>query len=242
MKVEIAGYIFLCSSATEAECLRRNLFGGRNSYFGQVKNLKKGDKLFLYNYSDKRLTGTYIATTAVKENIVPDAWSSQFPLQVKVRRISKSTPLSRGDLKDILRFNRIGFPGAKLSQEQVTAIESLFDGKERIPVYADETPYATHDGHKVRSKAEVIIDNWLYEHSILHAYESQIGDAKRCDFEIPRLTGSIYIEYWGLEDKKYLKNKEEKLKIYKKNKLELLNLLPKDLKNLNKILSKKLLT
>ncbi len=60
---------------------------------------------------------------------------------------------------------------------------------------------ATHrstDGHMVRSKAEMLIDNWLYMAEIVHAYERKlpIEEELYSDFYIP--TGKVYIEYWGL--------------------------------------------
>ena len=47
--------------------------------------------------------------------------------------------------------------------------------------------YRTDDGHNVRSKAEQIIDNWLYHNGIVHAYERRvpIKEELYCDFFIP---------------------------------------------------------
>jgi len=39
--------------------------------------------------------------------------------------------------------------------------------------------YRTEDGHWVRSKAELIIDNWLYRGRIVHAYERRFFKKKR---------------------------------------------------------------
>lgn len=59
--------------------------------------------------------------------------------------------------------------------------------------------YRCNDGHYVRSKNEVLVNNWLYQHDICHAYEkavlSEIGDWFLSDFYIPSL--SLYIEIWG---------------------------------------------
>lgn len=97
------------------------------------------------------------------------------------------------------------------------------------------------DGHNVRSKAELIIDNWLYFSKIVHAYERKlpIEEEIYCDFYIP--TGKVYIEYWGLEEDKYLARKEKKLEIYRKYKLNLIELFDKDVSNLEDTLPAKLL-
>ena len=97
------------------------------------------------------------------------------------------------------------------------------------------------DGHYVRSKAELIIDNTLYDYKIVHAYERKlpVEEDVYCDFYIP--TGKVYIEYWGLEEEKYLANKKRKLEIYSKYNFNLIELLDKDVSNLEDTLPAKLL-
>ncbi len=98
------------------------------------------------------------------------------------------------------------------------------------------------DGHFVRSKAEMLIDNWLYMAEIVHAYERKlpIEEDVYCDFYIP--TGKVYIEYWGYEnDQKYLARKEKKIDIYKKYGFNLIELNDEDVQNLDDLLPKMLL-
>jgi hypothetical protein len=98
------------------------------------------------------------------------------------------------------------------------------------------------DGHMVRSKAEMLIDNWLYMAEIVHAYERKlpIEEEVYCDFYIP--TGKIYIEFWGLEnDPKYAKRKEVKKAIYKKYDFKLIELTDEEVFNLDDVLPKLLL-
>ena len=98
------------------------------------------------------------------------------------------------------------------------------------------------DGHMVRSKAEMLIDNWLYMAEIVHAYERKlpIEEEVYCDFYIP--TGKIYIEFWGLEnDPKYAKRKEIKKAIYEKYNFKLIELTDEEVFNLDDVLPKMLL-
>jgi len=98
------------------------------------------------------------------------------------------------------------------------------------------------DGHMVRSKAEMLIDNWLYMAEIVHAYERKlpIEEEVYCDFYIP--TGKVYIEFWGLEnDPKYTKRKEIKKEIYKKYDFKLIELTDEEVFNLDDILPRLLL-
>ena len=100
--------------------------------------------------------------------------------------------------------------------------------------------YRTEDGHNVRSKAEQLIDNWLYHHNFVHAYERLVPIEEKllCDFFIP--IGKVWIEYWGLEDEKYLKRKELKKELYKKYDKNLIELTDKDIEKLDDILPLKL--
>lgn len=105
-----------------------------------------------------------------------------------------------------------------------------------------EAKLRTTDGHYVRSKAEMLIDNWLYMAEIIHAYERKlpIEEEVYCDFYIP--TGKVYIEYWGYEnDSKYLHRKAKKQEIYKQYGFKLIELEEKDVQNLDDILPRLLL-
>lgn len=105
--------------------------------------------------------------------------------------------------------------------------------------------YRTKDGHNVRSRGEVIIDNTLYEYGLVHAYERKlpIDEDVYSDFYIPaRLWASaVYIEYWWMEDEKYWERKKQKKEIYKKYNLNLIELENHHIDNLDDYLPKLLL-
>lgn len=109
-----------------------------------------------------------------------------------------------------------------------------------------EAKHRTIDGHYVRSKAEMLIDNWLYQYGLIHAYERKlpIDEDVYCDFYIPSGNGrpqAVYIEFWGLEnDPKYTERKKKKIEIYKREGLSLIELTDADLQNIDDILAKKL--
>ena len=105
-----------------------------------------------------------------------------------------------------------------------------------------EAKHRTTDGHFVRSKAEMLIDNWLYMAEIVHAYERKlpIEESVYSDFYIP--TGKVYIEYWGFENNpKYLERKHKKIELYEKYGFNLIQLEDKDVQNLDDILPRLLL-
>jgi hypothetical protein len=105
-----------------------------------------------------------------------------------------------------------------------------------------EAKHRTKDGHYVRSRAEVIIDDTLYDYGLVHAYEKKIPIEEEIytDFYLPN--GKVYIEFWGLEnDPKYSERKKKKLEIYQKYDLKLIELTDNDILNLDDHLPKKLL-
>ena len=105
-----------------------------------------------------------------------------------------------------------------------------------------DTQHRTTDGHYVRSKAEILIDNWLYMAQIVHAYERKLPIEENvfCDFYIP--AGKVYIEYWGYDsDPKYLARKDKKLAIYEKYGFKLIQLDDADVQNLDHTLPRLLL-
>ena len=101
------------------------------------------------------------------------------------------------------------------------------------------------DGHLVKSKSEVLIDNYLYSKGIQHAYEKPypIDENKEHDihpdFYIPFLKDEkdnivakdIYIEHFGYgdENKKYKEQKDYKLNIYKRDNLTVICTTEKDI-------------
>ncbi len=125
--------------------------------------------------------------------------------------------------------------GQDSPSKQVTV--ELVEFRDKFPAKHRST-----DGHFVRSKAEMLIDNWLYMAEIVHAYERQlpVEEIIYCDFYIP--AGKVYIEYWGYDnDPKYLARKKAKQAIYQKYGFNLIELEDKAVQNLDDILPKLLL-
>ncbi len=99
--------------------------------------------------------------------------------------------------------------------------------------------YRTKDGHYVRSKAELTIDDSLYLWGIPHAYEKKLPNTTEniySDFHIPSGSGrqkAVYIEYWGMEkDERYNQRKSKKIEVYHQLGLNLFNSMMQILKTL----------
>ncbi|MBP7278932.1 MAG: hypothetical protein KBA11_05940 [Sedimentibacter sp.] len=100
--------------------------------------------------------------------------------------------------------------------------------------------YLCEDGHYVRSRAEQIIDNFLYNKKIVHAVEKKIpGENLFCDFYLP--LNDIYIEYWGLSrDNGYDERKRAKKRKYKERGLRLLEIEDNEIVVITDVLSDRL--
>lgn len=120
------------------------------------------------------------------------------------------------------------FLGNKQQQAKEIIVEALIVKKEEKTIGFRDKFLASHratDGHMVRSRGEMLIDNWLYFSRVAHAYERllPVEEELYCDFYVPE--GKVYIEYWGLDsDPKYVERKEIKKEIYKKYGLNLIEL------------------
>jgi hypothetical protein len=83
-------------------------------------------------------------------------------------------------------------------QTEVVKSEAVDDFRKKYPA-----EYRTKDGHYVRSKAELTIDDSLYLWGIPHAYEKKLPNTQDdvySDFHIPSGKGrpsAVYIEYGG---------------------------------------------
>jgi len=105
-----------------------------------------------------------------------------------------------------------------------------------------DAAYRATDGHYVRSKAEMLIDNWLYMAEIVHAYERKlpVEEDVYSDFYIP--AGKIYIEFWGMDnDARYQERKKTKQELYAKYGFNLIELNDQDVQNLDDVLPRQLL-
>lgn len=147
--------------------------------------------------------------------------------------IRKSRILQRA-LEELLSIEQQSAPATSVEEAPAPAYAK--------PNFAEKypAPLRTSDGHMVRSQGEIIIDNWLYEHRIVHSYERlvPIDEQMRCDFYLPEIgERGAYIEYWGLESNpQYRERKQEKIELYKANDLKLIEIHASDIGSLDDFL------
>jgi len=127
------GFVFGCSQETMDECLGRGVFGLPASMKAAAAIIQPGCTIFLFNVTDRLFFGVFEALTAAAMNLEPTAFSknpnatsSPFPIQIRVRVSLECPPLEDNDpiLNDILRSRGGGRIGA-LTHAQTEAVASL---------------------------------------------------------------------------------------------------------------------
>ena len=101
-----------------------------------------------------------------------------------------------------------------------------------------QTRYKSDSGDTVKSRAELIVANWLFYRGIEFIYEKKTPTKERVVSDFYLTQSEIYIEFWGLETPQYLKRKSKKIKIYKKNRLKLIQMNDDSLRDLNTFFAK----
>ncbi|MCS7126045.1 MAG: hypothetical protein NZ929_03955 [Aigarchaeota archaeon] len=91
MSEEARFWKFTCTKELEEECFQKKLIGAPARLWKEVKEIKKGDIIFLYNIDSDVLHGPFIAETEGIMNIDPYALGRKNPSQVKVNWTNLST-------------------------------------------------------------------------------------------------------------------------------------------------------
>ncbi|NVC94246.1 glycerol kinase [Vibrio natriegens] len=104
-----------------------------------------------------------------------------------------------------------------------------------------EAKHRTLDGHYVRSKGELLIDNWLYLAGVVHAYERQlpIEQDVTSDFYLP--TGKVYLQFWGSDHGEISQGDRETISaVYEQHQFNLIEVDASELERLDEVLPQRL--
>ncbi len=243
----------MCSESTFGECMEKMLFGESDTqnFAKIVSQIKVGDSLFLYNTTTRHLHGEFVAESDGARDIDPVAWKGKFPWQIKVNWRLKFLPIIKESFEPFVKFKNGRYPQMVLEDSQVSQLRNLFLQAKELPSSELEfrskfsADYRAKDGHNVKSKNELLIDNYLFEQGICHGSERKLPTSENlyCDFWIPRRgQETVYIEYWGMDDKRYNSRKQSKQEIYSSHNMPLIEINPDDIKILDDVMPGKLRT
>lgn len=203
---------------------------------GKKLNISTNKLNYLFSelgWVNKSLKGWTVTEQGLKQGAVQSEDIRSGVPYVRWPETIAQSKLLLSSVNDITGTNVLTLTTTDNARASSTSMESKDNGAPK---------YCATDGHYVRSKAETIIDNWLYMGEIVHAYERRlpIEENVYCGFYIP--TGKVYIEYWEYSnDPKYLARKAKKIAIYKKHGLKLIQLNGSEVHNLDEILPRLLL-
>ncbi|WP_394126860.1 glycerol kinase [Vibrio hepatarius] len=133
-----------------------------------------------------------------------------------------------------LRQSVVEFSGqdaeAHATDKSISSFRQKFEAKHR-----------TLDGHYVRSKGELIIDNWLYMNGVVHAYDRQlpIEQDVLSDFYLP--SGKVYLQYWGSDTGEVSETERQAIRqVYEQQNFALIEVLPEEVAQLDDVLPARL--
>lgn len=126
-----------------------------------------------------------------------------------------------------------------INAKELEILDAAYSGK-----------YKCKDGHIVKSIAEKIIDDYLFDNSIAHAYEKALPIDENPEHDLHpdfclqnfKNKGDVYIEHWGFENgsRSYDESEKYKLEIYKKRGITLICTYTDDTQDITASLDRKL--
>lgn len=120
------GFIFRCNNKTVDEVLSRKLLGEERMYLPLVKSITENDSLFLYNLSTFEISGPLKPVSIGSESIVPEAWKSAFPAQIRFDNLTdtKTIPYKLIE-RFIKKYHKGIYPDMELDEQQVNNILNI---------------------------------------------------------------------------------------------------------------------
>lgn len=131
---ELNAFVFHCNAQTRDECLERGLFGcPSGGQYGPHSKAKKGDLLFLADFSAWTVTGIFTAKSDAGLNLEKSAWGGRFPWQIRVNEFAEFRTVHIDKINEIIGLAS----GSKLNMLTKDQLMSLVSSKEFGPCVPD---------------------------------------------------------------------------------------------------------
>ncbi len=122
------GFIFRCNNKTYEEVLNRKLLGEERLYLPVVKTIHEDDVLFLYNLTTFEITGPLKPASKGAENIVPEAWRSAFPAQIRFEKSPETKTIPFKSIERLInKYHKGIYPEMELDNQQVEQIIKIIN-------------------------------------------------------------------------------------------------------------------
>ena len=212
-----------------------------------IRNIFKNRKCSVIDYNDREeIFFNYFCEVFKDKNKLKDILNT-----FEVSKVNMSWVFSKWFLQNYEKFNTFEELIEEYKRHKIEEAKNSSIGiKDFINNWVEKRinseDVVTIQGEYVKSASEAVIANYLYKNGILYSYEkiySELMEDRKVykpDFTIDVAGEEIYIEYFGIDEEKYNKNKEQKIKFHKEHNNKFIDLDMTPIEKIEEELNKKL--
>lgn len=212
-----------------------------------IRNIFKNRKCSVIDYNDREeIFFNYFCEVFKDKNKLKDILNT-----FEVSKVKMSWVFSKWFLQNYEKFNTFEelieeYKKHKIEEAKNSSIGIKGFINNWVEKRINSEDVVTIQGEYVKSASEAVIANYLYKNGIIYSYEkiySELMEDRKVykpDFTIDVAGEEIYIEYFGIDEEKYNKNKEQKIKFHKEHNNKFIDLDMTSIEKIEEELNKKL--
>lgn len=212
-----------------------------------IRNIFKNRKCSVIDYNDREeMFFNYFCEVFKDKNKLKDILNT-----FEVSKVNMSWVFSKWFLQNYEKFNTFEelieeYKKYKIEEAKNSSIGIKGFINNWVEKRINSEDVVTIQGEYVKSASEAVIANYLYKNGIIYSYEkiySELMEDRKVykpDFTIDVAGEEIYIEYFGIDEEKYNKNKEQKIKFHKEHNNKFIDLDMTPIEKMEEELNKKL--
>ena len=212
-----------------------------------IRNIFKNRKCSVIDYNDREdIFFNYFCEVFKDKNKLKDILNT-----FEVSKVNMSWVFSKWFLKNYEKFNTFEelieeYKRYKIEEAKNSSIGIKGFINNWVEKRINSEDVVTIQGEYVKSASEAVIANYLYKNGITYSYEkiySELMEDRKVykpDFTIDVAGEEVYIEYFGIDEEKYNKNKEQKIKFHKEHNNKFIDLDMTPIEKIEEELNKKL--
>ncbi len=212
-----------------------------------IRNIFKNRKCSVIDYNDREeIFFNYFCEVFKDKSKLKDILNT-----FEVSKVNMSWVFSKWFLQNYEKFNTFEELIEEYKSYKIEEAKNSFVGLKSfinnwVEKRINSEDVITIQGEYVKSASEAVIANFLYKNGIIYSYEkiySELMEDRKVykpDFTIDVAGEEIYIEYFGIDEEKYNKNKEQKIKFHKEHNNKFIDLDMTPIEKIEEELNKKL--